>query len=143
MNEPKPRLTDCEPSQADSFENSTVRLLVAGILEDSQKLARQQFELLVAEIYEQFRYTKRSAEYAGLSVVLLTIGFLSCIGATTFFLHDEFQVAIWRSLAISSAVIMVLGISFAIASYVFLERVSPIPHRTLNALRENVTWKTK
>ena len=45
--------------------------LVSGILDDAQKLLRQQVEMFKSEVREDFRRSKRAAEYGGMGIVLL------------------------------------------------------------------------
>src|SRR3954452_1320008 len=40
--------------------------LVSGIIDDAQKLMRQQLEMLKSEVREDFKRSKRAAEYGGL-----------------------------------------------------------------------------
>jgi uncharacterized membrane protein YqjE len=142
MTEAQTRLGTSPAVQPDSSGNGTVTSLIAGILDDAQKLARQQFDMLKAEIHEDLRSSKRAAEYGGLGVVLLTVGLLGLVAAIAYLLHDEFQLAMWSSWAITSGIFILVGMAFAFASYAILERVSPIPHKTIHALQENLKWKT-
>jgi uncharacterized membrane protein YqjE len=143
MIETQPRIIDTGNSSPDPNVNGTVTSLVTGILEDAQKLVRQQFEMLIAEVHEDFQKSKRAAEYGGLGVVLLTVGIMGFVTAIAFFLHDEFQLSMWISWAITSGVFIVLGIALAITSYILLERFSPLPKKTFQALKETLQWKTK
>jgi len=146
MLETQPRLPETSTRQPDSLPvatNGTLTSLVSGILDDAQKLVRQQFEMLKAEVQEDIQKTKRAAEYGGLGVVLLTVGFLGLVSAIAFFLHEEFQFTMWASWAITSGVFIVLGIALAMSSYYLLERFSPLPTKTFQALQENLQWKTK
>lgn len=134
------RNTDIHPEPG---ENGSVTSLVKGIIEDAGKLVRQQIELLKSEVQDDLRKSKRAAQYGGLGVVLLTVGILGLVTAVAFFLHDEFQLAMWISWAITAGVTLLLGSIFAYSSYTLLERISPIPHKTIQALEENLQWKTK
>ena len=70
-----------------------VTTLVSGILDDAQKLAKQQIEMLKAEVREDFRRSKRAAEFGGMGVVLLTVGFLGLVMALAYFLHGQARFA--------------------------------------------------
>jgi uncharacterized membrane protein YqjE len=122
--------------------DGTVTTLVTGILDDAQKLVRQQIEMLKVEVTEDLHRSKRAAEFGGIGVVLLTVGILGLVTAIAYFLHDEFQLAMWVSWAIISGVIILIGIVLAFTSYTLLERINPVPNKTLHALRENLQWKT-
>jgi len=141
--ETQPRIQDTSGTPADLNKNGSVTSLVAGILDDAHKLLRQQFEMLKAEVHEDIQKSKRAAEYGGLGVVLLTVGLLGLVTAIAYFLHDEFQISMWASWAITGGIFVVLGIALATASYLILERFSPLPTKTLHALQENLQWKTK
>ena len=132
-------VVDCPPPVS---SDGTMTSLVAGILDDAQKLVRQQFEMLKAEVHEDLDKSRRAAEFGGISVVLLTVGILGLVTAAAFFLHDEFQFPMWESWAIISGIIILVGIVLAFTSYTLLERINPLPKKTLNALRENLQWKT-
>jgi uncharacterized membrane protein YqjE len=143
MIETQSRISDTGNNSPDSNANGTVTSLVSGILEDAHKLVRQQFEMLKAEVHEDFQKSKRAAEFGGLGVVLLTVGILGLVTAIAYFLHDEFQLSMWVSWAITSGVFIVLGIALATTSYLLLERFNPLPKKTFHALQENLQWKTK
>jgi hypothetical protein len=127
----------------ESTADGTMRQLVTGILDDVQKLVHQQTDMLKAELHDDFRQCKRATEFGGLGIVLLTVGILGLITALANFLHEFFQLSMWVSWAITSGTLLVLGIALARVSYILLERFNPIPRKTLQALRENLQWKTK
>jgi len=121
----------------------TVTGLVSGILDDAQTLVRQQIEMLKAEVKEDFRRSKRAAEYAGLGIVLLTVGFLGVVTALANLLHEQFAFSMWASWGITGTIFLAAGGAFAATSYILLERFNPLPDKTFNALQENLSWKTK
>lgn len=114
--------------------------LVSGILDDAQKLVRQQVEMLKSEVREDFKRSKRAAEYGSLGIVLLTVGFLGLVTALAYVLHEKFQFAMWASWGITGGIFLLAGGALAITSYILLERFNPLPDKTFNALKENVTW---
>jgi hypothetical protein len=119
-----------------------VTTLVSGILDDAQKLARQQIEMLKAEVREDFRRSKRAAEFGGLGIVLLTVGFLGLVSALAYFLHEYYQFSMWASWGITGLIFLVTGGALAATSYILLERFNPLPDKTFHALQENLSWKT-
>jgi uncharacterized membrane protein YqjE len=123
-------------------EPAAVTALVAGILDDAQKLARQQFDMLKAELHEDLRQTKRAVEFGGLGAVLLTVGLIALVAALAFFLHDYFHFVMWTAWLIAAGIFIVGGIGLALTSYIILERFSPVPRKSLHALQENLQWKT-
>jgi len=135
--EAPPRATDSPPA------NSTVAGLVSGILNDAQTLMRQQAEMLKAEVREDFQRSKRAAEYGALGVVCATVGVLSLIMGLAYLLHEQVGFAMWASWGIVGGLFALAGLILGGISYVLLERFNPLPDKTFNALKENITWTTK
>ena len=122
--------------------NGTMTGLVSGIVNDAQTLMRQQIEMLKAEVKEDFRRSKRAAEFGGLGIVMLTVGFLALVGALGFFLHEYYGFSLGASFGITGGVFLLIGGALAATSYILLERFNPLPDKTFNALQENLSWKT-
>jgi len=122
--------------------NGPVTTLVSGILDDAQKLLTQQVEMLKSEVKEDFRRSKRAAEFGSMGIVLLTVGFLGLITAFTYFLHETYQFSMWASWGITGTLFLLTGGAFAATSYILLERFNPLPDKTFHALKENLSWKT-
>lgn len=149
MAETTPRLVpiDAPPAApaspaATNGTNGTVTGLVSGIVDDAQKLLRQQVEMLKSEVKEDFRRSKRAAEFGGLGIVLLTVGFLGLVTALAYFLHEHYQFSMWASWGIIGLIFFVAGGALAATSYILLERFNPLPDKTMDALKENLSWKT-
>jgi len=117
--------------------------LVSGIINDAQTLLRQQAEMLKSEVREDFKRSKRAAEFGALAIVFGTVGALGLITALAYFFHEQFQFAMWASWGIVGGVFLVTGGACGWFSYVLLERFNPLPDKTFNALKENITWQTK
>jgi len=122
--------------------NGTVTGLVSGILDDAQKLLHQQMEMLKAEVREDFRRSKRAAEFGGAGIVMLTVGFLGLVMCVAYVLHEQFQISMAASWGITAAIFLVIGGALAATSYILLERFNPLPDKTFHALQENLSWKT-
>jgi hypothetical protein len=98
--------------------------------------------MLKAEVKEDFRRSKRAAEYGSLGIVLLTVGFLGVVSSLAFFLHEQYQFSLWASWGITGGLFLIVGGALAATSYILLERFNPLPDKTFNALQENLSWKT-
>ena len=112
------------------------------LLDDAQKLAHQQLEMLKAEVREDFQRSKRAAEYGGLGIVLLTVGCLGLVMALANFLHEHYQFSLWASWGITGGLFLLIGGALAATSYILLERFNPLPDKTFDAIKENLSWKT-
>ena len=122
--------------------NPSVSGLVSEIISDAQKLLRQQADMFKAEVREDFRRSKRAAEFGSASIVCATVGVLGLITALAYFLHNQFQLAMETSWGIIGGLFAIAGFALGAYSYVLLERFNPLPDKTFNALKENVTWQT-
>ena len=122
---------------------SSVTGLVSGIIDDAQTLMKQQIAMLKSEVREDFKQSKRAAEFGGLGIVMLTVGALGLVTALAYLLHEKFQFAMWASWGITGGLFLVAGGALAYVSYSLLERFNPLPDKTFNALQENLTWNTK
>ena len=117
-------------------------VVVTGIVDDAQKLLRQQVEMLKSEVKEDFRRSKRAAEFGGAGIVMLTVGFLGLVTALAYFLNEHYQFSMWASWGIVGLLFLVAGGALAATSYILLERFNPLPDKTMDALKENLSWKT-
>jgi uncharacterized membrane protein YqjE len=120
-----------------------VTALVSGILDDAHKLLRQQIDMLKVELHEDFRRSKRAAEYGGVGVALIAVGVLGLVTALALFLHEQFHFSLWASFTITGGFFFVLGLALAVAGYLLLERFNPLPDKTFHAIQENLSWQTK
>ena len=123
--------------------SSTMTGLVSGIINDAQTLLRQQAEMLKAEVKEDFKRSKRAAEFGAVGIVFVTVGTLGLITAMAYFLHEQYAFKMWASWGIVGALFAIIGGASAAFSYTLLERFNPLPDKTLNAMKENISWQTK
>jgi hypothetical protein len=123
-------------------ESSSVTGLVTGIINDAQTLLKQQADMLKAEVREDFKRSKRAAEFGAVGIVFTTVGALGLITALAYLLHEQYQFAMWASWGIVGGLFAVAGVAASWFSYVLLERFNPLPDKTFNALKENITWQT-
>jgi len=116
---------------------------VSGILDDAQTLVRQQIAMLKAEVREDFKHSKRAAEFGALGIVMLTVGMLGLVTALAYLLHEYYQFSMWASWGITGMLFTIAGGACAATSYLMIERFNPLPDKTFNALQENISWKTE
>jgi predicted lysophospholipase L1 biosynthesis ABC-type transport system permease subunit len=99
--------------------------------------------MLKAEVREDFQRSKRAAEFGAVGIVCATVGALGLITALAYLLHEQFAFKMWASWGIVGGLFMIAGVALGGFSYVLLERFNPLPDKTFNALKENLTWQTK
>lgn len=138
--------TNCNgsPQQA-TAEPATAAVtdLVGGILGDAQRLFTQQAEMFKAEVRQDFQRSKRAAEFGAVAIVLATVGSLGLVNATAHLLHDQFQIDLWAAWGIVGGLFLLAGTACGFFAYSLLERFNPLPTKSIQALRENLSWQNK
>lgn len=121
----------------------TVTELVSGIAEDAERLIRQQYQMLRAEIREDIRWTKSAIKYCGLGAVGALAGAFFLLVAAPLFLNWLFDLPPFAGWAIIGGALLVLGAIALYAGKRIFDRHNPLPDKTLNALEENLSWIAK
>jgi len=118
----------------------TVTELISGIAEDAQRLIKQQYQMLRAEVKEDIRRTKSALTYMSAGIVASLIGVVFLVVALPLLLNWAFNLAPWAGFAIIGIVMLLLGIVGLFAGKRIFEKNNPLPDKTLNALEENLSW---
>ncbi|MFO0801206.1 MAG: phage holin family protein [Gemmataceae bacterium] len=134
---------DITPAPAPAAPQGTVTELVSGIIGDVQKLARQQLDMLKAEIREDMSRTKRAMVYGGLSVALLTVGGVALIFGLVYLLRDAGHLPEWGAWLLFAGLGTAGGLALGVVARNMFESFNPLPDKTFNALQENLTWQTQ
>jgi len=121
----------------------TVTELVSGILGDVQKLARQQLDMLKAEIREDMTRTKRAMVYGGIGIALLTIGGMALVFGLVYLLRDAGHLPEWGAWMIFAGLCLAGGVALGYYARNLFESFNPLPDKTFTALQENLTWQTQ
>jgi len=137
-----PDLTSPTLRPADA-PHGTVTELVSGILADVQKLARQQLDMLKAEIREDMDRTKRAMVFGGIGVALLTVGGIALVFALVYVLRDLAGLPEWGAWMIFAGLCLGGGVALGFVARNLFESFNPLPDKTFNALQENLTWQTQ
>jgi uncharacterized membrane protein YqjE len=131
-------------SAAAGPSHGTITELITGILNDAQKLARQQMDMFKAEVREDMNRTRQALIFGGVAVTLLTVGLLAFVFGCVY-LIDHFNpvLPLWGSFMIFAAICSVAGVVLGFVARNLFESFNPLPDKTFNALQENLTWKTQ
>ena len=118
----------------------TVTELISGIAEDAQRLLKQQYQMLRAEVKEDIRRTKSALTYMSAGIVASLMGVFFLVIALPLLLSWAFNLAYWAGFGIVGIVLLLLGIVGLFAGKRIFEKNNPLPDKTLNALEENLSW---
>jgi uncharacterized membrane protein YqjE len=127
--------TDTEPS---------VTGLVKGIIDDVQTLTKQQFALLKQELEEDFTKSRHAALPMMIGLGVMLIGTL-LLGITLGLLLEwafRPHLPLWAAFAIVTVVMGGVGFALFYAGQKKFQSFNPLPDRTLEALKENVSSLT-
>jgi uncharacterized membrane protein YqjE len=126
--------TETEPS---------VTGLVKGIIDDVQTLTTQQFALLKQELEEDFAKSRDAALPMMIGLGVLLIGTL-LLGITLgLLLNWAFPaLPLWGAFAIVTVLMAGIGLALFVVGQKKFQAFNPLPDRTLDALKENVSSLT-
>lgn len=130
------------PAEPAAAPQGTVTELVSGIIGDVQKLAKQQFEMLKAEVKEDMSRSKQALVYGGLGVASLTVGGIALVFGLVYLLRDAAGISEWAAWMIFAGICLTAGVVLGFVARNLFESFNPLPDKTFNALQENVTWQT-
>ena len=126
-------------------QSASVTTLVSGIAHDAQELMKQQFELLKAEVRDDFRKVRDASEMLGAGAGLALMGGILLTLMLVYLLEFLFlpHLPLWACFGIVALVFIVGGACLYLVGKRSLDKVNPLPDKTAEALKENVQWITK
>jgi len=143
MTGPTSTTTVIRPAEgAPATPQATVTELVSGIITDVQKLARQQMEMLKAEVKEDMNRSRQALLVGGIGVAMLTVGAMALVFALVYLLRDQAGLSEWAAWMIFAGVCLAAGVILGVVARNLFESFNPLPDKTFNALQENLTWQT-
>lgn len=116
--------------------------LVGDIISDAQDLVKQQLHLFRVEIREDVNKVKKAAPAAFLALTMILGGvFLLGLALATLLFWAFPAVPLW----VWQGVVAIFWVGLGVAIFLVLAKshaLSPIPEQSMEALKENVEWKT-
>jgi len=118
--------------------------LVSGIINDAQQLMAQQLSLFQHEIKADLRKTRDAAIPMVVGLAVAMVGVV-LVGMTLGFLIPWIWPSLptWAGFAISSALLLAIGGGLMFWAKTQFDTFTPLPEKSLEALKENVQWVTK
>jgi len=128
------------PTAAPVRTEPTVTELVSGIVNDSQKLIRQQIDLVKAEVKYDIKRTADAAKYFGAGIGLAVAAALFLLVSIPLLINWLFALPAFAGWAITGGVLLVAAVvAFFLGKRVF-DSFNPLPDKSLSALQENLSW---
>jgi uncharacterized membrane protein YqjE len=125
-------------------DGSNVVSLVTNIISDAQDLTRQQIELFKVEIQEGAKKAQTIAMLSAAAAAVAVIAGVVLAFAAAGWLASAFQnLPEWGAQAIVGVVLAVVaGILFGVCKQ-YLDSFNLMPEKSVEAMKENLEWKTK
>lgn len=123
--------------------NVSVTSLVTGIIDDAQGLIRQQFTLFKQEIHEDVARIRHASIIIGVGVGVGLLGGILLTFMLVYLLNWAVpQLPLWACYAIVGGLMAVVGGIFCFRGISEIKSITPIPKESMQALKENLQWKT-
>lgn len=118
--------------------------LVAGIMQDARQLIVQQLNMFEVEVKNDVdRVTAALVPLVAGMGVLLAAFVLLGLAAAHFLVWIESNLPLWGAFALVGSLVAFAGVWLIHWGRTKLDRVAPVPKKSLEALKENLQWKTK
>lgn len=126
-------------------ETTDARTLVTGILHDGQDLIRQHLQLFQVEIRNDLRRTlgASAALACGAIFSLMGVLLLAVMGALLIHATWPETIPLWGAMGIVGGGVFALGAVLILLAVAKFGSFSPLPDKSLDALKESFSWKTK
>ncbi len=120
---------------------STVAPLIRGILEDSQKLFRQELALAKVEVREDARRARDAIIAISVGAVVCLVG-LFLFGCMLAYLIDTLSdtIPLWAAFGIVAAIAFLVGALLLGGGVKRAKGIKGVPEQTVETIRENVQW---
>jgi hypothetical protein len=114
--------------------------LVSGIVNDAQKLIKQEIALARREFVDELNKTKQATASFGIGAGLAAVGAVLLSLTFVYLLHDEAHLRLWLSYLIVGGILAICGIAFLLIAKAQAAEITLVPKQTIETLRENVQW---
>jgi len=121
----------------------SVANLVSGIIDDAQRLMAQHAELLKADIRKDLLDAKEAGYALGIGGALLGAGGFLLLFMVAHFLNWMWDIPLWGGFGITGSLLALIGGILFYRGQVKLEKIDPLPENSVQAVKEDLQWKTK
>lgn len=118
----------------------SVTSLVEGIVNDAQRLIRQELALARAELQEEWTKTKTAAAALGAGIVVLTLGGIFLCLMLVYLLQWLTEMPLWVCFGIVGGLFALLGAILIFTGRNQASEVTFVPRQTVETMKENVQW---
>jgi len=108
------------------------------VANDLRELARAEARLAAAEAKEQAQFAAKAAAFGGtgLTFLHLTLAFAALTGVIAL----DLIMPLWAAALIVTGALLLIALVSSLAARAQAKKLSPVPHRTLMTLQEDMAW---
>jgi hypothetical protein len=139
---PGERATMREQAPAEAHDDASLAALINGLIEDAQRLVRKEIDLARQEVTIEIDKARQGATTLGIGAGLAIAGGILLAFMLVYLLVDLTGLSLWLSFLIIGAILTALGVVFVLQGVKRMKTVDPVPHETLESVKEDVTWIT-
>jgi hypothetical protein len=121
----------------------TVAQLLTGLVQDAQKLLRQEVALATHELRRELRTTIRAGMSLGIGIGLAAIGGWLLILMLVHLVHALTALPLWACYGIVGGLLAAGGIGLLVLGKQKLVQLHLVPQDTVKTMKENVQWLTE
>jgi hypothetical protein len=118
----------------------TVAQLLTGLMQDAQKLLRQEVALATHELRRELRTTIRAGMSLGIGIGIAAIGGWLLILMLVHLLHALTALPLWACYGIVGGLLTAGGIGLLVLGKQKLAQLHLVPQDTVDTMKENVQW---
>lgn len=120
---------------------STVAPLLRAILEDSQRLFRQELALAKVEVREDARRARDAIVAIGIGAIVTLVGLFLFGCMLAYMIHHFYEtIPLWGAFGIVAALAFLIGSVSLFGGAKRARGIKGIPEQTVETIRENVQW---
>lgn len=127
-------------SRTDEDEDQHLATLVGGIIEDGQKLIREELALARAELQDGWAKASSAGSIIASAAIVLTIGGILLAFGLVYLLQAITSLPLWLDYVIVSVLLLGGGLLLLSRGRKKIKRADLAVRETLESVKENVQW---
>jgi hypothetical protein len=128
------------PENVQTDSGPTLTSLVSGILDDAQRLIRQEFTLAKTEVKEEVNKAKSAAASFGEAAAVAALAVILLSFMVVYLLNWLTGLELWGCYGIVGAVYLLVALILFYTGKNKAEQIHVVPPQTAETMRENVQW---
>lgn len=128
------------PENVQTDSGPSMTSLVSGILDDAQRLIRQEFTLAKTEVKEELNKAKSAAASFGAAAVVAALAVILLSFMVVYLLNWLTGLELWGCYGIVGAVYLFVALILFYTGKNKAEQIHVVPRQTVETMRENVQW---